>query len=499
MQHCPSCAAPLDAEGVCTSCGALSRGFFRGLDLGPPQIAAAVARGLDFYRLLEVAPDADTHTIARRYRRLRVLFPDNPQRLAPEMARRLELLEIAGRVLTDPTMRRPYDDLRAGGNAGTELGVLRCPACAAPLPQDAHACQYCGTARPATSQPPAAPPDSGPLPADPIDYYALIGLTAEHLGLTPQQAQRPTSGERYRYSSYTPPATFARPPTPDEVDAAAYERQRAALIGAGIDTAERERRFEELEIARRILRDDRRRPQYDALLQAFGKGLIDRGRIEALHQIQEAVLADMRAAQNQPSGHDQSEELLRQAQGFLAGSMPRDALPLLRKALAVDTPHPSAHRLFVQAALASDDPLHLGGHVLRQILRSIAASSNTGESATDDASLSALCNGLLAREEGHDAQAEVHLYAAVSQNPRLSAGWRALAALALARGEHDRSIAHAQRAVAINPRDEPALLLITAACIQARRRDQARDAAAQIARIRGGEWQIDTILHEVGG
>jgi hypothetical protein len=68
MHACPSCGAPLDDEGICTSCGALARGFFRGLDLGAPQIAQAVARGLDFYRLLGVEPDVDTRTIARRYR-----------------------------------------------------------------------------------------------------------------------------------------------------------------------------------------------------------------------------------------------------------------------------------------------------------------------------------------------------------------------------------------------------------------------------------------------
>jgi hypothetical protein len=48
MHPCPSCAAPLDEEGICTSCGALTRGFFRGLYLGTPQKAAAVANGLDF-------------------------------------------------------------------------------------------------------------------------------------------------------------------------------------------------------------------------------------------------------------------------------------------------------------------------------------------------------------------------------------------------------------------------------------------------------------------
>src|SRR5882672_5381001 len=137
MHSCPSCAAPLDDEGVCTSCGALSRGFFRGLDLGAPQIAAAVAQGLDFYRLLGVPPAADVRSVARRYRQLRVLFPDDPSGLASEPARRLALLEQAGRVLTDPRLRRIYDELRVSVGARVTNAVLRCAGCAAPLPPDA--------------------------------------------------------------------------------------------------------------------------------------------------------------------------------------------------------------------------------------------------------------------------------------------------------------------------------------------------------------------------
>src|SRR6478672_9048479 len=140
MHFCPSCAAPLDDEGICTSCGALARGFFRGLDLGRPQVAAAVANGLDFYQLLGVAPEVDIRSVARRYRQLRVLFPDDPSSLAAAPARRLELLEHAGRVLTDPRLRRIYEELRnsrtGSAAAGVEVtnAVLRCAGCAAPLP-----------------------------------------------------------------------------------------------------------------------------------------------------------------------------------------------------------------------------------------------------------------------------------------------------------------------------------------------------------------------------
>ncbi|MEN9935917.1 MAG: hypothetical protein RLZZ387_2496 [Chloroflexota bacterium] len=125
MTNCPSCAAPLDSEGVCTACGALTRTFFRGLDLGAPQVAAAVARGLDFYRLLGIARNATTHQVARRYRQLHVLFPDDPSTLAAEPARRQSLLEVSGRVLSDPALRRLYDQMRR----------LHCRGAARPMPR----------------------------------------------------------------------------------------------------------------------------------------------------------------------------------------------------------------------------------------------------------------------------------------------------------------------------------------------------------------------------
>src|SRR4051794_21606046 len=182
MHPCPSCAALLDEEGICTSCGALARGFFRGLDLGPPQIAAAVAKGLDFYRLLGVAPAADVRAVARRYRQLRVLFPDNPSSLAAAPARRLALLEHAGRVLTDPRLRQIYEQLRANSGAPVTNAVLRCAGCAAPLPAEAARCTFGGPPRPAEPQAPAArPAEAGPPPTEPVDYYAALGLTAEHL------------------------------------------------------------------------------------------------------------------------------------------------------------------------------------------------------------------------------------------------------------------------------------------------------------------------------
>ncbi|HEY7598506.1 MAG TPA: DnaJ domain-containing protein, partial [Candidatus Limnocylindrales bacterium] len=258
MHPCPSCGAPLDDEGICTSCGALARSFFRGLDLGAPQIADAVARGLDFYRLLDVEPSADTRTVARRYRQLRVFFPDDPSDLAPASARKLALLEAAGRALTDPRLRKIYDDLRTGHSAELRTETVRCAGCAAPLPTDAARCPFCGTQRPVEpalpTAPPAPTPDDRP-PAEPVDYYALLGLTPLHL-LQPELGAEPlpqplSIGPIRRLGDQAP--RHVGPPKPADVDAVALARQRELLLAPGLTPVERDARVTDLEVARRIL------------------------------------------------------------------------------------------------------------------------------------------------------------------------------------------------------------------------------------------------------
>lgn len=501
MNACPSCAAPLDTEGICTACGALSRGFFRGLDLGTPQVAAAVDRGLDFYQLLEVAADTDLRSIARRYRRLRALFPDDPRRLAAEPARRLALLELAGRVLTDPALRRTYDQLRAGDRQGlserrAELGVIRCAACSAPLGVGVAVCVYCGTPRPQESQPPASIPDDEPPPADIVDYYAAIGLTAEHLGQSPAQTTiRWNDPDSMRVAA----TQVVRPPTSEEVDAAAYQRQQTVLMATRADPAERERQFQALEVARRILRDERRRPQYDALLMALGRGNLTRGGLEALHQMQEAVLAELREEQGQRPAAGQGAAVIRQAQGLIEAGVPREALPLLRKLLNDEPQQIAAHRLLVQATLMADDPLLLGGLTLSRLIESIDAAERAGQPIQGGAALRLLCQGLAAREAGRAPDADRLLRAAAQADQALAVAWRGLAALALARGDTKATIELARRAATIDQRDERPLVLIVAACLQTRRRDQAREAADQIARLRGAGWDAARVLREVGG
>lgn len=500
-QSCPSCAAPLDNEGICTSCGALSRGFFRGLDLGAPQVAQAVTRGLDFYRLLEVERHADVPTIARRYRRLRVLFPDDPSSLAPEPARKLELLEVAGRVLTDPALRKVYDELRTVAAPDVRAGVVRCAACGAPLPPDAPRCAFCGTPRPAEGAPPDAPPDTGPVAAEPVDFYALIGLTPMHLAAMEQESSARLTVSPFGASLPAQEALQALrmndPPSSEDVDAASYSRQRETLLAAGITAEARETRLADLETARRILRDDRLRDRYDIFWRALRSGRFERGHFEGLRSlIDEVNAADLG---NITPGAAEGEALLRQGLGLMAAGLPREALQSLRQARAALPQSAEAHLAFARATLTAGDPLDLGGHALRQVMAALDSAQQLGANFADGMALTALCRGLLARDAGDSHQAEAELHTAVRLNPALGVAWRGLAALTLARGALADAAEYCRRAINIDPRDERALLMLAGACLRARRREEAREAAAHIAALRGADVSADDILAEIGG
>jgi tetratricopeptide (TPR) repeat protein len=494
MPPCPSCGAPLDGEGICTSCGALARSFFRGLGLGAPQIAQAVARGLDFYRLLGVDTSADTRAIARRYRQLRVFFPDDPSDLAPEPARKLALLDLAGRALTDPALRRIYDELRCDERAEMSTEAVRCPACAAPFAPDAARCLFCGTPRPAGPALPPAPPAHVPgerPPAEPVDYYAMLGLTPQHLMPSPERSVDPHVG----ISGLG--MIEAGPPRPADVDAAALAREREVLLSAGLSQGERAARAEEYEIARRILRDDGRRGQYDMLLRDFRRGQMSGGRLEALRHLQEQARAEIAEERGDAPSAEEGAAQLRQGLGYLHAGLPREALGPLRRAVAGLPREASAHIAYARAILASDDPLSLGGHMLREALRSLDASAELG--AEPNPALAALCRGLLARDEGDAVQAAQELEQAARLDSRLGAAFRGLAALALARGAVEEALSHCRRALACDAHDERALLMIAGACLRARRHDQAREAAAQIAAIRGEGWTAQAVIEELVG
>jgi curved DNA-binding protein CbpA len=507
MHPCPSCAAPLDEEGICTSCGALARGFFRGLDLGTPQIASAVANGLDFYQLLGVLPHADVRSVARRYRQLRVLFPDDPSGLADAPARRLALLEHAGRVLTDPNLRRIYDQLRASGGAAITNAVLCCAGCAAPLPIDATRCAFCGTPRPAEPQAPTAPPtEAGPPPTEPVDYYALLGLTATHLmpnlAMSPGKALSSTgvmSLHRLGRPSNQLPVVQAGPPAREDIDAAALTHERKILLTAGYSPAERESRLAEVETARRILRDEQRRSAYDMLLLGFRQGLLGGGRLESLSHLQGLARAEMAEERGEQLSSDDGAALLKQGLGYLNARLPREAIEPLRRAVGALPRSAEAHAAYARAILDSDDPLGLGSHLLRQALHSLDTLALLRAAEPRGQAIAALCRGLLARDAGDAMTAQAELLHAVGLDTQLAAAWRGLAALALAGRAADQALSYCGRALAIDRRDERALTLAVGACLRDGKRANAREFAGQIAAVRGEGWSAEAVLQELGG
>jgi tetratricopeptide (TPR) repeat protein len=493
-QTCPSCSAPLGHDGICSSCGSLARGFFRGLDLGAPQIAAAVARGLDFYRLLGIDQRAEAIAIARQYRRLRALFPDDPSALAPEPQRKFELLQIAGRILTDPSLRAIYDDLRTSAAAGIQKGVVRCVSCGAPLQLDELHCLYCGSPRPAEPTPPAAPPAAGPPAAEPVDFYALLGLSPMHLMAPSPRALRSSSSA----IDTAEMLHESRPPTPEEVDAASYALQQQTLLRPGWSPAERDAQLEKLEIARRMLRSERLRSRYDAIWQALRQGRFDHGHLEGLRALIEEVRAEGDTMAGAALSPEESEALLQQGRGLLVAGLPREALDPLRRAREALPQSAEAHLLYARAILSSADPLDLGGHALRQALAAIETAIRLGAPLSDGDAQRALCRGLLARDAGDARQAEIELSLAVQQNPSLAHAWRGLAALALGRGANGDAIDHCRRVLAIDPRDERAWTMLAGACLRIRRYAEAHAAAEQVARLRGGDVSAHEILAEIG-
>jgi len=496
---CPSCSAPLDTDGICTACGAMARGAFRGLDLGPPQLADAVKRGLDFYRLLGVEPDADQWQIARRYRRLRVLFPDEPATLAPVPARKLALLEAAGRALTDPALRRIYNDLRASGTAELQTTIRRCGGCTAPLDQHATHCPYCGTPAPAVPAAPDMPAADQPPAAEPVDYYALIGLTPTHLVASRADSETTVRGVLFGSQRATVESSHTAAPSADEVDAAAFARERQVLLAPGPAGEQRQARAAEVDIARRILRDDRRRARYDLLWRAFERGTITARDLEGLLALQEEARTEAGAERGEPEIPGDAAGLLQQGLGLLHAGLPREALEPLRAAVRAAPNDAAARAAYARAILAAGDPLDLGAHQLRQLQAQLDTCAALGRPLENTAALGALCRGLLARDAGQPERATAELQQAVRADNRLGAAWRGLAALALARGTHEDAFGFCRRALAIEPGDERALLMLVAACQRAGRRSDAHSAAVQLAALRGSGWTAADVLHEVSG
>jgi tetratricopeptide (TPR) repeat protein len=171
----------------------------------------------------------------------------------------------------------------------------------------------------------------------------------------------------------------------------------------------------------------------------------------------------------------------------------------LRRAVAALPHSPEANAAYAQAILDSDDPLALGSHMLRRALHSLDTLGSRQAADPRVSAQTALCRGLLARDEGDAKTAQAELQHAVGLDSQLAAAWRGLAALALARRATDEALGYCGHALAIDRRDERALTMAVGACLRAGKRADAREFAGQIAVARGEGWSAQAVLQELGG
>jgi len=250
------------------------------------------------------------------------------------------------------------------------------------------------------------------------------------------------------------------------------------------------------------------------LLLGFRQGQLSGGRLESLSHLQDLARADLAAERGEQLSSGEGAALLNQGLGYLNARLPREALDTLRRAVAVLPRSPEAHAAYAQAILDSDDPLGLGGHLLRQALHSLDAlellwaadARDPAKSRPPDdlrgsrrEGLAAFCRGLLARDEGNTALAQAEFQRAIGFDSQLAAAWRGLAALALARRATEEALGYCGRALAIDRRDERALTLAVGACLRAGKRANAREFASRVAAARGEGWSAEAVLQELGG
>src|SRR5262249_19450381 len=170
------------------------------------------------------------------------------------------------------------------------------------------------------------------------------------------------------------------------------------------------------------------------LLLGFRQGLLGGGRLESLRNLQDLVRADIAEERGEQVSSSEGAALLKQGLGYLNAGLPREAIEPLRRAVAAQPGSVEAYSAYANAILLSDDPLALGGHMLRQALASLDALEKLTAAEQRSQALAALCRGLLARDAGDGATARAELQRAAGLDGQLAAAWRGLAALALARG-----------------------------------------------------------------
>lgn len=493
---CPSCGAPLNGAGRCAHCGSQARGFWQDLDLGTPELAAAVIEGLDYYLVLDAAP-ADNHaTLSDAYRRRRALYPHDPRQLHPQLARQLGLLEEAWRILGQPTRRARYDQLRTAradrpGPAQPALRSVSCGTCGAALGQAASFCPACGAAQ---TLPTASVPEQSieHLPA----YYDVLGVSPRMVRSSAAQwhaRSRVGAGALFDLLTGDDDLVGSAPmrleaPDDDELRLAYVTRQQELLLRNDPQADLN------LEVAYRVLSDPRRRSTYDTMMRE----LRERGWTEQRMRALSALDREVRAELSGGSGSTDGAGLLQQGKGLLKLNLPQQAVPVLQRAAQALPDSAEAHYSYGMAIWRSTDLMSFTGHQLRQGIAALQRAAQL------DPRLDAVVapylgvwQGLLAYNDGELAAAVAQFRTTATRYPTFAAAWRMCATAALRQQQPEVALEACQRALALEPNAEPVLLLAIGACWRQRRTDEAVDLAARVARLRGSS-SAASVLRELG-
>jgi tetratricopeptide (TPR) repeat protein len=480
-------------------CGSQARGFWHTLDLGTPDLAAAVLQGLDYYLVLHATPDASALALTDAYRRHRVLYPDDPRGLHPQLARQLGLVEEAWRILGHPTRRALYDRLRrtqssSESDVRSAVRTLSCGACGAALASDRYACPACGTA-----QTVAAPsPTSGSLVKDVPNYYQVLGVHPRIIKLTPEHHTSWTTATRatpnfpplFRNNTAAAPDANVQilPPTVDDVRIAYLERQKELLFGSD-PAAELA-----IEVAYRVLSDPQRRETYESLRQAAQKQGWSEEWVRALSALDRDVRAEI-------EGNVQIDgtALLQQGKGLLALNLPQQAVPVLLRASLALPDSSEAQYTYGMALWNSVDLISLTGHQLRQCGAALSAAARLDPRLAPVVEpYIGVCSGLQAYNQGEMLAAAKVFSMMAAEYPTFTPAWRMYAAVALHNTQYEAALDACQRALALEPDNEPVLLLALAACWRGQRLEEACQFAERVAARRGGCVSTTEVLHELG-
>jgi predicted Zn-dependent protease len=285
------------------------------------------------------------------------------------------------------------------------------------------------------------------------------------------------------------------PLTPASVDLAASQRAQETLRQPHVSPALRAQRLSDIEFARRILGDEARRQRYDALVADLKAGQGGPERLNALRQLQEEVSAEIQRGGIQFSAEGYAK--LRDGQTALKQGRVREALDLLREAAAALPDDGEAQFVFARAILSSDDPLALGSHRLHELHAALEQLQRVDPQYPSLDSLRLFVDALIARDEGNGYVAEQKFRSALAYDPQLAMAWRGIAVVALHGGDPQVAIDAAQRAASLDPHDERAWLLVIAAGQNLGRHRAVREAAGQVATLRGAGWNVERVLREM--